>query len=503
MLLAIATAQNGYEYNKPGKPFGPGSSSSHLGTGPSSSYPTTTSFAVRPQTDEYGSSTPRYSPGSSNYRTGEGYPGFTSQRPQPGYPGSSYPGQGSSSNYPGNTQSGNFPGQGPFFSGQSLGRPSGNFIGQGSPSGFPSSRYPLQPGTTGFRPGYGSDDTGAYYNGDYSAIPGQPDIDYPILSDIPHTSFSCNNQAYPGYYSDVETRCQVFHVCANNKTYDFICPNGTIFSQEVFVCVWWNEFDCHSAPGLYGLNANLYDYSIVGSPGSFSSPGINGPQGPGRRPQGLFNKYPSNSGPESNFVGSSSPVVPVSGYSGTTRPETTSHYPGSTGFRGPLTGYSTSSRPQGPLNSYPGSSGPHSPATSHQGSSGPLGPASNYPGSSESYDPSIRHPGSTGIQGPSTSYPKNGSPGGYPGTSTYPSTGPHGPSTSYPGITGSRGPSSYPGSSRPSYPGTGPNGSYPGPSNYSGNNQGYPSGKPSGLGFPTGSGGRPHQPNREYLPPRN
>lgn len=42
--------------------------------------------------------------------------------------------------------------------------------------------------------------------GDYSAIPGQPDIDYPVLSSIPDTSFQCSQQEYPGYYADVETR---------------------------------------------------------------------------------------------------------------------------------------------------------------------------------------------------------------------------------------------------------------------------------------------------------
>jgi hypothetical protein len=46
-----------------------------------------------------------------------------------------------------------------------------------------------------------------------------------------------------GYYADVETRCQVFHVCTNIPDAEpikasFLCPNGTIFNQEVFVCQW-------------------------------------------------------------------------------------------------------------------------------------------------------------------------------------------------------------------------------------------------------------------------
>ncbi|KAK4881044.1 hypothetical protein RN001_004363 [Aquatica leii] len=98
-------------------------------------------------------------------------------------------------------------------------------------------------------------------DGDYSAIPGEPEVDYPIYSNIPETAFKCEEQQYPGYYADVETRCQVFHICANNKMYDFLCPNGTVFHQEYLVCVWWNQFDCNSAPSLYGINAHIYDYS--------------------------------------------------------------------------------------------------------------------------------------------------------------------------------------------------------------------------------------------------
>ncbi|KAL1491456.1 hypothetical protein ABEB36_012053 [Hypothenemus hampei] len=109
--------------------------------------------------------------------------------------------------------------------------------------------------------------------GDYSAIPGQPDIDYPILSYIPETSFSCDQQEYPGYYADIETRCQVFHICANSQTYDFLCPNGTIFHQEYLVCVWWNQFDCNSAPALFNTNSKLYDGRSSQSQGEYTISG--------------------------------------------------------------------------------------------------------------------------------------------------------------------------------------------------------------------------------------
>ncbi|XP_056639751.1 uncharacterized protein LOC130447117 [Diorhabda sublineata] len=123
------------------------------------------------------------------------------------------------------------------------------------------------------RGGLSEQQVSAFDEDDYSAIPGEPDKDYPILSEIPQTSFSCDQQQYPGYYADVETRCQVFHVCANNLTYDFLCPNGTIFHQEYLVCVWWNQFNCDSAPSLYEVNANIYDYSIIGGQGLSSGVG--------------------------------------------------------------------------------------------------------------------------------------------------------------------------------------------------------------------------------------
>ncbi|GBP89859.1 hypothetical protein EVAR_62350_1 [Eumeta japonica] len=73
------------------------------------------------------------------------------------------------------------------------------------------------------------------------SIPGEPGQDYPTLSGIPKTSFTCSDKA-PGYYADVETDCQVFRVCAAGTNYgfqSFLCPNGTVFNQEVAVCDWW------------------------------------------------------------------------------------------------------------------------------------------------------------------------------------------------------------------------------------------------------------------------
>ena len=47
---------------------------------------------------------------------------------------------------------------------------------------------------------------------------------------------------------------QVYHVCALNKKFSFLCPNGTVFDQKTFVCNWWYNVDCASSPNYYDLN---------------------------------------------------------------------------------------------------------------------------------------------------------------------------------------------------------------------------------------------------------
>ena len=57
-------------------------------------------------------------------------------------------------------------------------------------------------------------------------------VDYPNYSEVPKGgSFSCQNRI-PGYYADMETRCQVWHWCLHSGTmYSFLCSNGTVFDQ--------------------------------------------------------------------------------------------------------------------------------------------------------------------------------------------------------------------------------------------------------------------------------
>ena len=90
-------------------------------------------------------------------------------------------------------------------------------------------------------------------------IPGVPGDDYPIFAEVPDTSFVCDGLVEGGYYADVEAECQVFHICGNDGNggltkYSFLCPNGTIFQQQYFVCDWWFNVDCSLAEDLYSLN---------------------------------------------------------------------------------------------------------------------------------------------------------------------------------------------------------------------------------------------------------
>ena len=77
-----------------------------------------------------------------------------------------------------------------------------------------------------------------------------PGEDYPIFPAPPLTTFQCDGYT-AGYYADEEARCQAYHVCADDGggeggklKYSFLCPNGTLFSQQYFICDWWFNVDC-------------------------------------------------------------------------------------------------------------------------------------------------------------------------------------------------------------------------------------------------------------------
>merc|ERR1711862_5728 len=93
-------------------------------------------------------------------------------------------------------------------------------------------------------------------------IPGVPGEDYPIYAEVPESGFSCEGQVDGGYYADPEAECQAFHICTADGAgglakYSFLCPNGTLFNQNYFICDWWFNFDCSTAEDLYSLNDEI------------------------------------------------------------------------------------------------------------------------------------------------------------------------------------------------------------------------------------------------------
>merc|ERR1719510_292243 len=102
-------------------------------------------------------------------------------------------------------------------------------------------------------------------------IPGIPGDDYPIFAEVPDTSFVCDGLVEGGYYADVEAECQVFHICGNDGNggltkYSFLCPNGTLFNQQYFVCDWWFNVDCSLAEEFWSLNDQVAAERAANSP---------------------------------------------------------------------------------------------------------------------------------------------------------------------------------------------------------------------------------------------
>ena len=74
-----------------------------------------------------------------------------------------------------------------------------------------------------------------------------------------------------GYYADPAAECQAFHICTADgqgglSKYSFLCPNGTVFNQNYFICDWWFNFDCSTAEELYSLNDDIAAEREANSP---------------------------------------------------------------------------------------------------------------------------------------------------------------------------------------------------------------------------------------------
>merc|ERR550517_1545441 len=121
-------------------------------------------------------------------------------------------------------------------------------------------------------------------------IPGTPGEDYPIYAVPPETSFSCDGQVDGGYYGDPEAECQAFHICANDGNsgltkFSFLCPNGTLFQQQYFVCDGWFNVDCSTTQDFWSLNDEIAAERQANSPAggqqgaaSYNSPSYSAPQ---------------------------------------------------------------------------------------------------------------------------------------------------------------------------------------------------------------------------------
>ncbi|KAF6198186.1 hypothetical protein GE061_007933 [Apolygus lucorum] len=86
---------------------------------------------------------------------------------------------------------------------------------------------------------------------------------YLDFDNLPETNFSCKNKVIGGYYADVETGCQMFHVCTIGQKGEvtdikFLCLNGTVFDQETRVCERIDEVDCSKSEDFFNLNLELY-----------------------------------------------------------------------------------------------------------------------------------------------------------------------------------------------------------------------------------------------------
>ena len=174
---------------------------------------------------------------------------------------------------------------------------------------------------------YGAADDQAGYQGDLAdagseadaalamlqgSIPGVPGEDYPIYAEVPESGFLCDGQVDGGYYADPEAECQAFHICTADGAgglakYSFLCPNGTLFNQNYFICDWWFNFDCSTAEDLYSLNdeiaaerdalagdAGLGEYGAPAEYGSGDAPVYEGGAPPGRRGRKLGNSRRNN-----------------------------------------------------------------------------------------------------------------------------------------------------------------------------------------------------------------
>nr|XP_027226756.1 flocculation protein FLO11-like [Penaeus vannamei] len=90
------------------------------------------------------------------------------------------------------------------------------------------------------------------------------------MDNLPATNFTCKEKVIGGYYADVYTGCQMFHVCTLDEKgeihdYKFRCLMGTVFDQETRVCERADDVDCSRSESFFHLNNELYGPGIIPS----------------------------------------------------------------------------------------------------------------------------------------------------------------------------------------------------------------------------------------------
>lgn len=66
------------------------------------------------------------------------------------------------------------------------------------------------------------------------------------------TAFNCLDKVAGGVYADIESNCEIFHICVPMGKYKMLdykvfCANGTAFDQETGSCRGKEEFNCENA----------------------------------------------------------------------------------------------------------------------------------------------------------------------------------------------------------------------------------------------------------------
>uniref|UniRef100_A0A182WC56 Chitin-binding type-2 domain-containing protein n=1 Tax=Anopheles minimus TaxID=112268 RepID=A0A182WC56_9DIPT len=92
----------------------------------------------------------------------------------------------------------------------------------------------------------------------------EPNVDYPAYDKIPSgLTFRCADRQ-PGYYADIETRCQVWHWCLpTGYMFSFLCPNGTVFNQ---VSISFKPLGLKVIPKVLHSNYHTVLFSSAGIP---------------------------------------------------------------------------------------------------------------------------------------------------------------------------------------------------------------------------------------------